>query len=559
MELLGKAMKPEFWQEVRTKDCFKKYRDELDALWKKHCENVPIYALKYSDFIKFKTTGNRSVYEGTYFTRRLAMDCSCLLSLIYPEEEKYLNRLMDEIYAICDEYTWCLPAHQGQFEKNDNLRVDLFASETGFALAEVYTLMGDRLEPLIRDRIRVEFDRRVVAPYTKNDNYGWWENGTSNWTAVCTCSVAGAIMLLRPDLEPQLESRFIASMDKYLTGFMDDGMCLEGCGYWHYGFGFFTVFADMIRNFTEGRVDYFKNKKVKTVATLIQKMFLTGKASVSFADGGKGVTYHLGLVHYLKKEYPDDVVVYDPSLSYNYDGCGRFCLQLRSAIWLDEDLYNNPANDKVSQVTYAEDSQWFIKRTANYGFAAKGGNNAELHNHNDVGSFIYAKEGHQVLMDLGAGSYTRQYFGPERYTILQASSRGHSVPVIGSVNQGAGKNFASVNTKYEDGIFSTDIAGAYPLSELKSLKRSFSFNEDSVTMKDEFVYEGKEEVIDRVVTTYKPEVNGNVIKVDNTVVTFDETIANVAINSEPINDTTTCYFIDFKLNDLTKPFVLEIK
>ena len=53
------------------------------------------------------------------------LDSAVLLALIYPEEEKYIVRLMDQIYAICDEYTWCLPAHQGKLEKNNNCKIDI--------------------------------------------------------------------------------------------------------------------------------------------------------------------------------------------------------------------------------------------------------------------------------------------------------------------------------------------------------------------------------------------------------------------------------------------------
>ena len=80
MKLLGKAMDKEFWAEVREKDCFKKYRDELFDLWAKHVENGPIMNLSYAKFKLFWTTGDRSQYERTYFTRRLALDCSALLS-----------------------------------------------------------------------------------------------------------------------------------------------------------------------------------------------------------------------------------------------------------------------------------------------------------------------------------------------------------------------------------------------------------------------------------------------------------------------------------------------
>ena len=561
MNLLGKAMDKEFWQEVRTKDCYKKYRDELNELWTKHVESGPIMQLKYRDFKMFWTTGNRSTYERTYFTRRLALDSSALLALIYPEEEKYLERLMDQIYAICDEYTWCLPAHQGALEENNNIRIDLFAAETGFALSEIYTMLEDRLEPLIKNRIIAEVDRRIIKPITASEYYGWWEHGKANWTAVCMGSVAGTFMLMRPDLAVNMIDRFNTSMDHYLSGFNDDGMCLEGCGYWHYGFGFFTVYADMVRTFTEGKVDFFKRPKVKAVATFLQKMFLSGKASVSFSDGGRACSYHLGLCHYLKNEYPDDVVVYKPEYSYNYDGCGRFCLQLRSATWLNEDFYYNPAPDNVSSEYYAADSEWFIKRTSCYGFAVKGGTNAEPHNHNDVGTFAFAKDGEQMIMDLGAGSYTRQYFQGERYTFLEADSRGHNLPIINGTVQFAGKEAAAKDTKVENGVFSTDIAGAYKVEGLNSIKRSFSFTEETVTLTDEFDYTGEGEIIDRLVSFHDIEkIEDGKIKIKGAIVEYDPDKYELTIEKEQ------CRFKDlfakyatFKLKPGVKTFTVTMR
>ena len=123
MHLLGKAMDPAFWQEVREKESYKRFRDELAAMWEKDCQ-TPLENLRYSDFRMFKYTGNRSIYEGQYFLRRRRMNACALLSLIYPEEEKYIVALMDTIYAICDEYTWCLPAHQTALEINNNIHTN---------------------------------------------------------------------------------------------------------------------------------------------------------------------------------------------------------------------------------------------------------------------------------------------------------------------------------------------------------------------------------------------------------------------------------------------------
>lgn len=557
MRLLKRAHDKDFWVEVREKECFARYRQELFSLWDRHCQNeLPM--LTYSDFKLFWTTGDRKTYEGKYFSRRLALDCSALLSLIYPEEEKYLKKLMDVIYVICDEYTWCLPAHQKKLEENNNSKIDLFASETGFALSEVCTMLGDRLDPLIKNRIRAEIERRIISSYVGKEPYDWWETSGSNWNAVCTGSVACTVMLMFPELFDSQKPRFDRALEHYLDGFADDGICIEGCGYWHYGFGFFVVYADMVREFTGGRTDYFAREKVRSVSTFIQKMFLSGNASVSFADGGRSLSYHLGLVHYLKKEYPDDITVFSPELSYNYDGCGRFCLQLRSLIWFEEKYY---IDHDVSTDTalLAPDSQWFIKTCANYGFAAKGGHNNELHNHNDVGSFILAKDGRQVLCDLGAGVYTRQYFSKERYDILECSSRGHSVPIIDGKYQLFGGQYASKDVSCSDGVFSADISGAYALDELRSLKRSFSFTDSTVTLTDEFEYCGDGIITERFVTLQKPTVTSEgEVAVDGAVLKYDPSSCTVSISSEKRICGDECYFIDLVLKKGTALFTCKL-
>lgn len=549
MELLGKAMDPAFWQTVREKDSYKRFRDELDAMWEKDCTK-PIEALRYSDFRMFKYTGNRSIYEGQYFVRRRRMNACALLSLIYPEEEKYIVTLMDTIYAICDEYTWCLPAHQTALEVNNNIHLDLFACETGFALSEIYTLLGDRLEPLIRDRIRVEYDRRVLDSFDKT-HFGW-EHGLANWNAVCTGSVACSMMLMHPELMEKYQPRFEENIEYYLKGFKDDGICEEGVGYWHYGFGFFLTYADMIRTYTEGKLDYFTRPKVKEVACFIQKMYLSGKASVSFSDGGMTCSYHLGMLHYLKNEYPDAISIPDPSISYNADGCGRWCLHIRSILWMKEE-YLTPDEQTPEATYYAEHSQWIVHKNAKYGFAAKAGHNGEPHNQNDVGSFIIAKEGRQRIVDMGAGAYTRQYFaGDTRYGILQCSSRGHGVPIIdGNFQKNSTREarYGASDVKYENGVFSADIAGAYGLPELKSLVRAFSWTDDAVILKDTYVYEGEGELVERFVSLNEPTSDkAGTVYIDGVTLTYDPEKYELSFGSEARNtNNAMAYFTDLKL------------
>jgi len=367
---------------------------------------------------------------------------------------------------------------------------------------------------------------------------------------------------MHPEMMDEMKPRFDANLEYYLSGFKDDGICLEGCHYWHYGFGYFTVYADMIRTFTNGETDYFKREKVRQIATFIQKAFISKDAIISFSDGGRSHKFHMGLVHYLKKQFPSDVVVYDKSFSYIAGGCARFCLALRGATWLSEEDYYNPTPNTTPAEYYAADSQMLIKRTPNYGFAAKAANNGEPHNHNDVGSFIFAKNGRQVLIDHGSGPYSRQYFHKDtRYGHIECSSRGHSVPVVDGTYQSAGRQFEAKDVVFENGKFTMDIAGAYECEELNSIIRSFTFTDEAVTLTDTFDYTGQGTIVDRIVTMIEPVIDENVGKVviDDTVIAYDPARYGAAVQNEKTTKGQPIYLIDFTLKEGVREFTCEIR
>ncbi|NUT40465.1 MAG: hypothetical protein HOV86_10800 [Thermoactinospora sp.] len=94
--------------------------------------------------------------------------------------------------------------------------------------------------------------------------------------------------------------------------------------------------------------------------------------------------------------------------------------------------------------SFLPDAQILVLRTPGACFAAKGGHNDEPHNHLDLGHFVLRLNGETVLDDLGAPEYTRDYFGEDRYKVLQASALGHSVPVINGSTQQPGPTYRAV-------------------------------------------------------------------------------------------------------------------
>ncbi len=550
-KLIAKAADAAFWTQVRDSEDYRPIREEVLKQYESLKGDIP--AVRYSEFIIYNNTGSRREYENSYFRRRRQMNTAAILAMIYPDNPEYLDRLADVIWAILDEYVWVLPAHMPSFTENIVEFIDLFAAETAFALTEIDYILGDRLPALIRSRIRAEVERRTIQTYLNNRFF--WERCNHNWAAVCMGSVFAAFVYLHPELVPQIRPRMEETVRIYLSGYPEDGACLEGFGYWTYGFGFFTMFADLAETFTDGDWSYWDDGHVKAVACFQQKMFIDGNTIVSFSDSGDTGSPALGIWHYLKEKYPDDINLIPRQNMHLQDGCGRWGLFLRSILWY------NPANNPSSEVripaeNYFPDAQWLLKTTPIYGFAAKGGHNAEAHNHNDLGSFVVSVGARQYLCDLGAGLYSKSYFGAHRYENFCASSRGHSVPIINGRYQHDGRNRCASFASFENGIFTTDFHLGYDIPELKELKRSFAFTDTSVTLTDSYEYDGTpDSFVERFITRDKPEIVGGEIRVGP--LTLKASCDTVSIS--PTDETgRTVYTIDFSLPLSIRSFTLEI-
>ena len=118
--------------------------------------------------------------------------------------------------------------------------------------------------------------------------------------------------------------------------------------------------------------------------------------------------------------------------------------------------------------------------------------------------------------------------------------------------------FSVIGTKFNDGIFSMDIAGAYNCDGLESILRSFSFTEDSVTLTDKFTYSGDGEIVERLVSLIKPTYENGVLSVEDTVIDFDPHVCDLELNEEQ-GDRNHCYFMDFKLKNGVREFICTIK
>jgi hypothetical protein len=174
---------------------------------------------------------------------------------------------------------------------------------------------------------------------------------------------------------------------------------------------------------------------------------------------------------------------------------------LRTLVWAESGQAEPPPLVPAPHEWFA-DLHWMIARQnpadpAGLVLAAKGGHNFEMHNQNDVGSFIVHYNGESLVAELGRGRYTRAYFGPERYTHFVTSSLGHSVPVVNGLVQLNGPQYrASVlehTATAEIDRLTLEMKEAYPPEAgLKSLRRSLClYREDGrIELLDEAEFSG---------------------------------------------------------------------
>jgi hypothetical protein len=482
-----------------------------------------INILPFSLYKLFDTTGKRLAYEEHYFRRRRRLTALALASWLW-EKPEHIAALENTIWAVCDEYSWCLPAHMdgkslcGQDQRR---RLDLFACETGFALAECSAMLSALLDPAVLNRAREEIFYRVIESYTGQSEPQNWELLDNNWCAVCAGSVASAALYLVEDdhfLADTLR-RLAPAFERFIAGFSADGACLEGLSYWTYGLGFYVSFADLLFHRSAGAIDLLGETKFEAIARFQQYCYFPGGAALWFSDASEDGKWRPGLSSYLAGRVPGVEVPVPRSLrqaggaglaSYRdfIDHCGRFCLALRDLLWTGDTLQ---APVEKNRVTLMPGAQWLLCSGAGEtGFAAKGGHNGEPHNHNDTGSFIFYKKGLMFLLDTGAGEYTKEYFSEGRYSIFCNQSEGHNLPLIGGKGQKPGKEFAAAGCQMaQDGTMSLDLAAAYGIAGLERLLRRFHFDSESgvLTLQDGFTFSGKAmPVIERFILPAEPRL-----------------------------------------------------
>jgi Heparinase II/III-like protein len=450
----------------------------------------PWPVLTATDYARFSRDGNRQSYERPYFARRGRLAAAVLTASLAGPIPERVNDVADGVWLLCEETSWCLPASELFVRKERSVLpdparpcVDLFAAETAALLAYTELLAGDLLEPAVRRRLCHEVRVRVLDPYRHSDQW-WWlglrKKDLNNWTPWIHANLLAASLLLDPRPQDILRTteRAVAALDRYLDAVPEDGGCDEGAGYWWRAGGSLFECLDTLTSACGDDYGAFEIRKVRAVARYPVIAHIADQWHVNFADGSAKptVTPHV-LYRYGRAIADGEVVQHARALRGNRaaselvaganGSIARILAATFDTVWCEEPPcpFPMPAQAWLS-TTGVLTARSRAGSAAGLFMAAKAGHNAESHNHNDVGSFIVALDGHPLLIDVGVGIYTRQTFGPERYTIWTMQSSWHNVPEVDGIGQAAGSQYAARRVQGlladSSAELSMDLAGAYP-------------------------------------------------------------------------------------------------
>ena len=440
-------------------------------------------------FLEFARMGNRSNFEAVHFGRRAAL-ADLVLGECLEGDGRFLDDIVNGVWAICEESYWGVPAHIGMQKAGPGLpdaadpTVDLFAGETASLLAWTSYLLGARLDsvsPLVRERIRLEIDRRLLAPNLNREDFHWMGfDGTrvNNWNPWCNSNWLVCNLLLENDPERRARAvhKSLTSIDFFLGPYPMDGGCDEGPGYWTRAGASLFDCLEILYGATGGKIDVYSEPLIRLIGGYLYKVHISGDYFVNFADAPAKVSPDGNLVYRygVRIQDPDmmGLGAYFGQRAYESDPETSSSIGRRlSALFGIEPLLKAKAYQPYLRDSWFPQLEVMTARdqagsASGFYLAAKGGHNAESHNHNDVGNFVLYMDGRPVLIDVGVETYSRKTFSPQRYEIWTMQSAYHNLPTLSGVMQKEGGEFRARDIEYRaddsSAEFRLDIAGAYP-------------------------------------------------------------------------------------------------
>ncbi len=472
----------DFWNNLPApvrEEYIRKAEEALDYDW-------PV--VKATDYLEIIRSGDRR--QGAYSAPQ-----NKLLALVMGEltEGKglFMDQIINGVWYYSEQTWWGWSAHlTAQKAPNglpdaDEPVIDLGVGEITNILSWTWFLFKDefdKIHPLIAKRLKNEIMKKAVIPYYERNDF-WWQGldgsrSVNNWNPWTNHNMLTAILILDEDQTRKTKGveKVVKSLDQFINDYPEDGGCDEGPSYWGRAGASLYQCLDLLKRASGGKFDVYDNQLIRNMGSYIYKAYINYPYFINFADADATTGGRAQIIYSYGKDIQDPVMQKFGAFLAKKQNWGtstpggKVDEQIMQLMHLKE-IENAPAEDALIGDFYLPDLQVAGARdkagsTDGFFFAAKGGHNAESHNHNDLGSCVMYFNGKPCLVDIGRETYTAKTFSSKRYEIWTMQSQYHNLPKINGIDQKEGRNFKATNTNFKadakKAVFSTDISKAYP-------------------------------------------------------------------------------------------------
>lgn len=500
-----------FWQslpEEVKRQAVAQAEARLDYVWR---------SVTVTSYLDFARKGIRRPND-LHIAERYSTLADLMFGELVEGKGRFLDQIADGVWSLCEQSTWVATAHiywqlSGTAVPDiDRRTIDLSGGMTANTLAWAYYFFKEdlgKLSPTIPQRLRAELNRHTLDVYLNRDDMFWlgFREGAqvNNWNPWCNFNVLTTALLVEenPERRAAIVKKTMRSVDQFINFFKPDGGCEEGPSYWTHAAGMMNNYLEVLKGYSNGRIDLFGEQRVKNIGLYIANAHIDSLYFVNFADAEAKASPGASTVFRYGRNIGDSTMMRFGSYLGTLTGfadnplSGTMDNRLKTAFIYKDMCAAQPVAPLYRSV-WMDGIEVAVARTEGGSaegltLAAKGGYNAESHNHNDVGSFILYVDGQPVMVDAGVGTYTAATFDHRRYTIWMMQSEFHNLPVINGFGQKDGGKYRSRNVKHTDNgrvmNFSLDMAGAYPAEAgCRSWVRDYRFDRrrNTVTLTDTY-------------------------------------------------------------------------
>ena len=466
--------------------------------------------IRATDYLEYERSGERNIMQNPYEANRKAINMLMMAELA-EGKGRFVDQLINGVFFSCEMTSWVLSAHLPRQSTKRSMPdwreqiIDLGSGNYGSMLAWVYYFFHDtfdKADPVISLRLRHELQERILDPYMENDREWWmafyWEPGEiiNNWNPWCNSNVLQCYLLLEEDRDKLTDAvwRTMQSVDKFINFVKSDGACEEGTSYWGHAAGKMYDYLQILSDGTNGKVSLFNNPMIRRMGEYISRSYVGNGWVVNFADASaKGGGDAPLIYRYGRAVGSEEMMQF---AAYLLKGkrptipLGNDVFRTLQCVLLNKELeQTRPAHNVPACTWYPETEFCYLTNNSGWFLATKGGFNNESHNHNDAGTFSLYINNTPILIDAGVGTYTRQTFSSERYSIWTMQSNYHNLPMINGVPQRFGQEYKATNVvcKEKQRYFSADISTAYPEeAAVNSWIRSYKLENKRLVITDKF-------------------------------------------------------------------------